>query len=494
MISAYYAIKPVRNIYEANALIAITMQANEEKSGMDVQLASVKQNLLSRANLEPIVLKYNLYKNSKSDIEAAVNSLRKDLNIETKVRDYYPQFPVSFSIAYKHQDPALATQVTNDLASYFDTTNILVEKQNADEIAALEAATIELERQLKLINQQRVTKELASGNLSVLKAQRASLISVTEALTDKEFGLNQRITELKRQLSEQEKLLKALPDDSGVAARSGAYGVLLTEKARLAAQLKDQKSQYTEKNQKVIQTQSQIAEVNRQLGQIEDKENQLGLRSASPVFQELRSLQREQATLQTELELTQRDLKRKQQALELLPDIELSPADIASVGTDNLQSGELNIKNVEVASEYTLLFNRYNSLMEKLDTLKRYKRGFSGLFQVVDRAVIPTNPVAPNKLKLMLIGSILAICVGVLAAFVVEMPRLLTIQDSRDIEYLLGAPVIGLIPETLTPSENRYNRKLFLVRALSVLLLAATLIPFLIIILNRLQIFQMLAK
>jgi hypothetical protein len=88
----------------------------------------------------------------------------------------------------------------------------------------------------------------------------------------------------------------------------------------------------------------------------------------------------------------------------------------------------------------------------------------------------------------------MAIFVGLMAAFVVEAPRLMMIQDERDVEYLLGAPVIGLIPETLTPSESRHNRKLILVRALGVLLLAAMLVPVLAILLKKFQVFQIIAK
>lgn len=498
MIAVYYAILPVRNIYEAKALIAITMPSNDEKGGMDVQLASVNQNLLSRANLESIVVRYNLY-NNKSGIDAAINQLRRDLNIDTKLRDYYPQFPVSFTIIYKHIDPSIAMKVTNDVASYFDATNVEVEKRSVDEINALVAATTELERQLKLMNQQRIATELSTGNHGIIKAQRASLISAIESLNDKEFGLNQRIHEQKRQLREQESLIKAMPRGFNESAHSSAYGVLLTEKARLEAQLKDQKTQYTEKNQKVIQTQSQIAEIVRQLAQMSNKEDQPALNATSSISQEMRTLQREQASLETELELTQRDLKRKRQALALLPEADVTSAEIAAAGvnSNDLKTGESNLKDAANFGEYNLLFNRYSSLMEKLDSLKRLRGGtgnVSGLFQIVDKAVMPTVPVGPNKIKLMLIGFVLALSIGLIAAIVAELPRLLTVQDQRDIEYLFGSPVIGLIPETLTPTESRHNRKLFLVRVLSTLLFAGALIPFLIVILNKVQLFQILAK
>jgi hypothetical protein len=66
------------------------------------------------------------------------------------------------------------------------------------------------------------------------------------------------------------------------------------------------------------------------------------------------------------------------------------------------------------------------------------------------------------------------------------------INDDRDIEYFLGAPVLALIPETLTPLERSRRRKVQMTRSLLVMMLAAALIPAFIALLIRLQIFQIL--
>lgn len=499
MLAAYNAMSPVRNVYESSALVAISVQSSDEKSAIDVQLAAVNQYMQSRANLEPIIKRYKLY-GDKTDMETAIGMLRRDLNIVTKLREYYPQFPTSFTITYKNNDPALAMQVTNDLVSYFSDTNEMLEKRSANEISSLDSDINEVEGRLKQISQQRTSGALSARSLSVLRSQKASLMSAIETLGDKELSLNKRIADQQRQISEQEKLVKATPLSSNDSARgSSAYGVLLSQKVMLEAQLKEQKSQYTDKNSKVIQTQAQIAEFNRQLAQLENTGGQADLSAAYPEIRELRDFRRQLVILDTELELTKRELERKRQALALLPsDINVSPAEIASGGTGSNFLPNDGSKEADGADEYSLLFNRYGSLMEKRDSLRRLGAARtdakSGLFQVVDKAAMPSSPVSPNRLKLMLVACAMAIFVGLMAAFVVEAPRLMMIQDERDVEYLLGAPVIGLIPETLTPSESRHNRKLILVRALGVLLLAAMLVPVLAILLKKFQVFQIIAK
>ncbi|MBS1788263.1 MAG: hypothetical protein JST85_11095 [Acidobacteria bacterium] len=498
MIAAYNSLRLVRNVYEASALVAISIQTSEERSAVDVQVASVNQHLLSRANLEPIIRRYRLYNNKDENVDSAIEALRKDVKVETKVRDYYPQFPISFTITYKNNDPVIAMQVTNDLISYFNNSNDRLEKQNADEANALDGVINELEERLKQINKQRAATEALTGNLSTVKAQRTSLLFAIENLNDKEFSLNQHIAQQKRQITEQEKITKALPSDSIEATRSSAYGVLLTEKARLEAQLKEQRSQYTEKNQKVIQTQAQLTEINKQLIEMGEKRSQAGIESLSPEMRELRGLQRELASLETDLELVQREVRRKQQALALLPDVDVSMADVASSGiTNNVMPGE-KVKDAEGTEEYNLLFNRYSNLLEKRDSFRRLEskkgEGNLGLFQIVDKATLPTTPVGPNRGKLLAIAIAMALGVAIMAALVIEAPRLLTIQDENDIEYLLGTPVVGLIPETLTATESRRNRKLLLVRLMGILLLAVVTVPAFSLLLKKVQIFQLLAK
>jgi hypothetical protein len=113
---------------------------------------------------------------------------------------------------------------------------------------------------------------------------------------------------------------------------------------------------------------------------------------------------------------------------------------------------------------------------------------------VIDAPLAQAAPVGPNRLSLMLLGLGIALALGLLAAAAREIPRLFLINNDRDVEYYLGAPVLALIPETLTPYERGRRRRLRGLRWLGLALMAVVMIPVFITVLDRTQIFQILAN
>ena len=148
-------------------------------------------------------------------------------------------------------------------------------------------------------------------------------------------------------------------------------------------------------------------------------------------------------------------------------------------------------------TEYDRLLVRYNAYLDKHDGLMKLA-GIAGsgtpMFQIIDSPNKPQLPVAPNRPMLMIIGLGFSLAFGLFVVFVFELPRMFLLNDEQDIEYYLGAPVIALIPETTTPIERSRNRRLKWTRGMIFLMLAAGLIPALIVVLNRVGIFQILGN
>ena len=65
--------------------------------------------------------------------------------------------------------------------------------------------------------------------------------------------------------------------------------------------------------------------------------------------------------------------------------------------------------------------------------------------QVIDKAILPKNPIKPNKVMNVLIAFVLGTMVGLFIVFLLEYLDN-KIKTTQDIEKHLGLPVIGVIP------------------------------------------------
>jgi uncharacterized protein involved in exopolysaccharide biosynthesis len=454
------------------------------------RVTTVTQRINSRLFLQPLIEEHNLYPDSGTDsMESKVRRMRRDIKVDTKYRGDNPEM---VTVAYRNQDPATAKEVATDLVAAFGKMNADVEQQLDQRNAEIEAEVAAIENRLNQLGQQRAIAAARGRSASrsrtainSLRSQRIAAASSIETLTDKEYALKQQVETQRKQIEEQEKIARTAPGD----ARAGSsYGVLLVRKAELEAQVKEYGTQYTEKNPKMAQARTQLAELDNQIKQMDSADGKDGIPITSPEARELRSMNRELSRLQTELEITGRELNRKKQIAGPVP------STVASVSDGG---GDAPIANIAVETDRDRLRDRFNALMRRQDEVQRARLVAVGLdpgvFQIVDQPAEPRAPAGPDRMKLWLIGLALALGFGLVVVAVAEIPKLAAVRDERDVRYLLGTPVIGLIPQTLTPEERGRERKLLVAKTIGVLLVGVALLPTLAIVLNQLGVFQLIA-
>jgi uncharacterized protein involved in exopolysaccharide biosynthesis len=488
-------IRRIPNVYESHSLIVISNQVygNNDPSLSSPPLSALTQRMTSQGNLTEIVRRYDLYPQTPGvapNSGAAVERLRKAVKIDIKMRNYYPDAPESLTISYRYTDPVIAKRVVADLISIFDETNAAIRRQAATELERFRAQVAEMETQLHGLAPQRDQALLRSGShdnaSSAVRAQRLAATDSIGALGDKEFMLVRQIDEQKRQIAEQEKLVSSAAPASRIASNS-AYGVLLARRAEVEGQIKDLARSATEKNPKMIQAKSQLAAINQEIARLEaasGANSGAALNSASPEASELRAMRRELQRLETELDVARRDMSRKTMSLKELPNE--PPPEAASTARLN-----------EAKSEYDRLMGRYNWLMDKQDALQKLTGGDGRnveMYQVIDAPLARSAPVGPNRRLLKMIGFGIALALGLLVASAREIPSLFLIHNDRDVEYYLGTPVLAMIPETLTAPQRARRRVLWGLRWLGLAALLGAMIPALVIVLDRTQVFQILAN
>jgi uncharacterized protein involved in exopolysaccharide biosynthesis len=381
-------------------------------------------------------------------------------------------------LSYRHADPKVAQSVLTDVVSKFDQANEATRKRAAAEASWLDSQIAEMEGEFAAIGRSTgASASISLAGAADLKTARAGLNAALDLLSDKQYALEQQIAEQQRQISAQRGMVEAAQSAPGT--QDAAYGALLVRKAELESQALDYSAQYTNKNDKVIQNKNQLQEINRQLAALESKNQSPGV-AAAPAIRELLALERELVRLQTDLRITERETQRKTAALESLPKTDVTP------------SGQKVISETETKVAYDRLVNRYNLLQQQRDLVQKASAldSETPLIRISDPPNLPHDPVTPNRLMLRGLALGLALGTGLLAGAIVEVRRFFLVHDSNDVAYFLEMPVLGVIPETLTPVERRVKRLDMFSRALAVVLLVSS-VPAAVLVLKH---FDLLKK
>src|SRR5215831_5281315 len=208
-------IRRIPDSYQSNASIVIT-DSGEGRDLVSGRVAAAIERLSSRAFLEPIIEENHLYSNvAARDMDAAVATMRKDIRIEPKYRGDIPEM---VSVSYRNPNPGTAKTVATELVSVFVKMNNAIENQNVaaqastrDEIGQVEGRLRQLSIARASDESRRAAAGRAQSEMSIARAQRMAAASSVEGLTNREYALQQQMSEQKREIAQQENLVKTAP-------------------------------------------------------------------------------------------------------------------------------------------------------------------------------------------------------------------------------------------------------------------------------------------
>jgi polysaccharide biosynthesis transport protein len=491
LLATLIVIRRIPNMYESSALIAINLRNDQESMPEMNWFAKLQQELTSRETFGALNRRYNLYPKAQNE-EEAIGALQKALKIDTKMRNYSPQVPEAVEVSLRHSEPKKAQAVVTDLVRMFEHGNEEKKTEASAETGRLTSQIAEVEDRLRELAPERDLEMIRLESLyrsragqGVDSSLRRAVESSIEGLSDNEYTLKLQVAEQRKQVAEHEKLVNSLPAMTG----SAAYGSLLTEKSKIEADLQSYSDQYTDKHPKMIQLRNQLAEINRQINRLEAQTAGAAPLSMTPEGRDLIAMRRDLTRMEADLDVTQKRLQRRNQQLSDLPKGDGRPAPD--------RTASLIGRNDMARAEYDTLVKRYNWLLDKQDSLLKSSAdggAARSMFYVIDKANLPRLPSAPNRLLLQFFALAMAAAFGLAVALAIETPRMFRINDSRDVEYFLGARVLALIPESLTPAERATKRRLRLTRGAIVMAAAVALAPILVFLLTYLRVFQIIAS
>ena len=276
-------------LYRASTLILVEPQripaayvSSTVTSTVQERLSTISQQILSRTNLERIILQFNLYQRQSpsgprdASAETIQQYLRELLgqHVMQVINQVIPWFDQSvppmevlvdrmrqdievkvmggnnaFSIAYVGADPLIVMKVTNILASLFIDENLRIREQQAEgtsEFLAIEHAEAkkELEKQemaLKEFKEKHMgaLPEQMTTNLRTLDRLQVELQTINDGLKsaeDRKLLYQAQLTDLERQIAG---LKAGTTPDTGTGGLVSRIEQLKEELTRLQAQYKE---------------------------------------------------------------------------------------------------------------------------------------------------------------------------------------------------------------------------------------------------------------
>ncbi len=402
LIAGAVAVRLLPPTYRASTLILVESQRIPTTyvkatvtSSLGERLQTIEQQITSRDNLERLVTEMNLYPDlvGQGQIEQAIGRARRALTLQV-------QSSTIFRIFFKADTPYLAAETANLVAEGFIEQNLALREGQAQSTSDfLESELDETKRQLE-DQEARVTR-FRLRNDGLLPEQRdGNLRAIALLQTKLDINLDSiENAEVRKLLLEKE--AEAVGD--GVAARPRTRNRL--EELRL--EYARMSSRYTSRHPDMVRLKKEIETLERTAADRGDEEEAPGS-ALSPelqaVFLDIRRLEEERGRILDEIELYQRR-------------IEMSP--------------RIEQELVSLTRDYDNVKESYNSLLRKrldarlAENLEKSRQ--SEQFRILERALPPKQPFAPNRFFLMALG------LG--AGFVVGL-GLVILREEMDQTYL----------------------------------------------------------
>jgi polysaccharide chain length determinant protein (PEP-CTERM system associated) len=495
------------DVYESSTLIVVkpstlptSMVPTVTDDSLTRQLTSISQVVTSRSSLEPLVVKYDLYKSERlrgEPMESIITMMRKDIKVE--VNTSRNDITNGFNITFRNREPRITQAVTGELASKY------IDQQTSSTSQISGSARQFIDNQVKQAKEEldRKDKErldFMNQNLGSLPSEAQSLISQLSGLREQQKALMAEVGRLQDRRSASAGQLALLKQSNQTARTQAAedvtdpkttmaYSQLVTRKAALEGELTKLKQDYTPKHPDVIAKQAEIDKVQETMDQMvaewKDK-----IKEKTERLDKMPDLTA--SAVEAEIRMTEGEIKRQQDIL---------AQNDKAIGTITerinhfpgveVQLGALERDYNTQKAAYDNLLAQQAKLALNDDAIKQQQG--EGI-QVIDAANLPSIPVAPKRLMLSVIGLAVGLGVGLLLAGVFEVPRLLTIQTTEDARHYTGLPVLMAVPELLTPQEARAvprRRRLMLAAGVAVTIVS---IPLLALALKLTHVFELLSQ
>jgi polysaccharide biosynthesis transport protein len=439
------------DLYRATTSVIVERQQVSEAfvrpsvtAELETRIQTIREQVMSRARLSDLIARLNLYPEMRrrAPIDAVVERMRRDIQLELKGIEQPlsgRMATIAFTISYSGREPRTVATVANALAAlYVDENTKIREGQAVGTAEFLRAQLNEAKKDLDA--QERRASDYKLTHMGELPQQvEANLASLERLNTQLRLnGENQIRAEDRRERLE--KQLAETPSVSAAPARATSPDVDRLAKAK--HQLEELRGKFTDEYPDVVRLKAEVAALEKSSAPSSDV-------SAAPVSVDARAhLTQSVADVNAEL----RSLKDEERALRQA--IMGYEQRVENAPKRQQEFQELSRGSDTIKERYESLMKRYEEaqLAESLEQGQKMEQ-----FRVLDPAIPPRVPAAPNRMRLFVIGFILAIGLATAAVYAAEKVNT-SFHSIDDVRNFVAIPTLVRVPMIRSRAEIRWQR------------------------------------
>jgi polysaccharide chain length determinant protein (PEP-CTERM system associated) len=429
-------------IYTSKTLVLIQPQTVPDTyvkpiitQDLDSRLASMKEQILSRSRLEPIIERFNLG-TPGMNMDDKVAQTGKDIGIipihsEIQGSGGLPGFFISFTAS----DPRTAQLVCREITSQFVTASLQASQQSAEGTTAFLKGQLD-QAKANLDSQDQKLAEFQKQYMGTLPEQQGPNMEMLNSLNTQLDATTQTLTRMENDKSLIDSMLAQESRQTQVVPgqRSTPQGDQI-ELQKLEAQESDLRTRYTADYPDVIAVQREISDLKKEMATAAVAP--AVTTPAAPHYDSPGTMQlRAQATA-----MTQAIQQKRQQQAELQAQIRTYQGKIQSTPLVEAKMKDLTRDHQTAQDFYDSLLTKMNNSQMATD-LERRQEGEN--FKIMDDANLPDAPTFPKRGMFAAGGFVLGLGFGVLLIAFLEYKDT-SLRTERDVWTFTKLPTLATI-------------------------------------------------
>jgi polysaccharide biosynthesis transport protein len=449
------------NLYRATATVLVERQQVSEAfvrpsvtAELETRIQTIHQQVMSRARLTDVILRLGLYRDLRGivPIDALVERMRREIQLTLKGVEQLSgrSGTIAFTLSYTGRDPRTVAEVTNTLAAFYVEENTKSRERQATQTAEfLKAQLADIKRELD--HQEQRTSEFKLRHAGDLQQVEVNLTALDRLNTQLRVNSEAQIRAMERRERLERQVAGTEPD----ALATPQAETPATQLLKLKQELAELRRRFSDQYPEVIRVKAEIAALEK------DDDAQIGTggsttavpsspamrlakQSLDGVDGELKSLKEEDASLRRLIagyEARIENAPRRQQEL------------------------------LQLSRDYDAVNERYQTLLKRSEEAQLSENLEQGQhteqFLILDPAIPPAQPAAPNRLWLLAMGFLGSLALG-FAAIVAAEKLDTTFHTADDLQAFANVPLLARISLIPTAAGARRQRLRFALMALAV--------------------------